>query len=936
MGVRSSKSGAESTAAERGAAEPGRKSNWEVIEHYSKSGLHSGSVRSRQEEAAARLELAPPPPASQRARRPLYSPCLRLFRSHRFTDVQVESLYQRYFLRMDQSSLTSLLGILMIVLVSLGLLEYIMRDTAGVRVLLAVLATLLVLYVSLAVTLARARLLRTLLLLVFSCLIAVSFFALVASVVATSETGSPTDGVWQTLFCVYMVYALLPLRLREALASGLLLALLHLSLAGYLSRDHPAALPLIACNGLLFLCVNMAGVFTHYPSELAKRKAFLETRQCIEARLVTQRENQQQERLLLSVLPRHVAMEMKSDIAEQQRDTMFHKIYIQRHDNVSIIFADICGFTALSDQCTAEELVRLLNELFARFDRLAAEHNCLRIKLLGDCYYCVSGLPEPRPDHAHCCIEMGLDMIEAIALVREVTGVNVDMRVGIHTGRVHCGVLGLRKWQFDVWSNDVTLANYMESSGLPGRIHITAETLACLNGSYSVEPGNGKLRHAYLRQHNIETFLIIADEASRYQTSNERKTGANGMVSKELRTMGYTAGHVLPNRLLPGTELKTTAEEVDDYLARAIDARSIDRLRNQHCRRLLLTFNSAHIEQKYSTKRDKMLSVYFVSAFTVFGFIVAVQFIIVPQTLLTTATFFVGGVVVIGAAYLVMAESWKCCPAFLRHISGQLADRRGLTQALAVLVVFVIYLCAVLPVCIFDAASLDACFGVQKYNRVLNRTVMSDDVTSSGDVTAPDARNVTPAADFSCLPSAARHFPEFVTFSVIAAMVSCAVFQQVTSLVKTGTLLVICLSYLVLVLVHQPTLFNGELLGSSTGELVTTRYVTIIIMGTFLSALVIHGRQTEATSRLDFPLEAASHRGKGGNGAPPGVQQETAGQHFTSACSRLFYVWGKRRRPVPSAVRLSVHHVCVHSELLGLLRGAGGQQRGCRMPPPAE
>ena len=80
----------------------------------------------------------------------------------------------------------------------------------------------------------------------------------------------------------------------------------------------------------------------------------------------------------------------------------------------SILFADICGFTALSSQCTAQELVKMLNELFARFDRLASENHCLRIKILGDCYYCVSGLPEARPDHAHCCVEMGLDMIEAI------------------------------------------------------------------------------------------------------------------------------------------------------------------------------------------------------------------------------------------------------------------------------------------------------------------------------------------------------------------------------------------------------------------------------------------------------------------------------------------------------------------------------------------
>ncbi|KAL3220092.1 hypothetical protein MRX96_050453, partial [Rhipicephalus microplus] len=80
-----------------------------------------------------------------------------------------------------------------------------------------------------------------------------------------------------------------------------------------------------------------------------------------------------------------------------------------------ILFADICGFTSLASQCTAEEVVRMLNELFARFDKLAAENHCLRIKILGDCYYASPGLPDPRPDHAQCCVEMGLDMIEAIA-----------------------------------------------------------------------------------------------------------------------------------------------------------------------------------------------------------------------------------------------------------------------------------------------------------------------------------------------------------------------------------------------------------------------------------------------------------------------------------------------------------------------------------------
>uniref|UniRef100_A0A182MEH6 adenylate cyclase n=1 Tax=Anopheles culicifacies TaxID=139723 RepID=A0A182MEH6_9DIPT len=426
-----------------------------------------------------------------------------------------------------------------------------------------------------------------------------------------------------TVIAIYIIYTMLPIRLREAVVGGSLLSISHIVLMFYMNESDD--MDVLYCDLITLACTNTTGILLHWPKEKSQRKAFMETRQCVEARLKIQRENQKQEQLLLSVLPRHVAMEMKNDIAGQPREAQFHKIYIQRHENVSILFADICGFTSLSDQCTAEELVRLLNELFARFDRLAQEHHCLRIKLLGDCYYCVSGLPEARPDHALCAVEMGLDMIDAIALVREVMAVNVNMRVGIHTGRVHCGVLGLRKWQFDVWSNDVTLANYMESGGVPGRVHITKETLRCLGDHYDVEEGRGADRNSYLKDHQIQTYLIVPKDASyRPHTMSKQSSSVNGNISKELRMMGHWSKMGFNDK----TEPKSTEEEVNEYLIKAIDARSIDRLRLDHCKRFHLTFIKDDIERKYCLEPDPMLNVYFYCSIIIFLGIMAIQVLV--------------------------------------------------------------------------------------------------------------------------------------------------------------------------------------------------------------------------------------------------------------------------------------------------------------------
>ncbi|KAH1023903.1 hypothetical protein HUJ05_003481 [Dendroctonus ponderosae] len=642
-----------------------RKSNWQVIEHFGSkdkgslsssliavgsitrsppnrdngSGPNSPDPESREVEADLLVS-----PASRKDMPGFFRKLLRLLRklcsTHQFKNEQVEMLYQRYFLKMNQSNMTNLISLLLLLCIGfilLGAVDFVLprvedfhsafEDSPRLDYLVALMCTsaCCIAVYGVLLTFVSKPAMNEVYLIIISYFILFTFVVLQICIAIFFGKGRPLIGAAFAVISTYLTYALMPNRLKDAVLSGAILAVIELVLLIYVG--HLRRFSDVISNFIILLCANLAGVCTHYPREVAQRKAFLETRQCIEARLKIQRENQQQERLLLSVLPRHVAMEMKADIAGQPKEEQFHKIYIQRHDNVSILFADICGFTTLSDQCTAEELVRILNELFARFDKLAAEHHCLRIKLLGDCYYCVSGLPEPRPEHAQCTVEMGLDMIDAIALVRGVMDVNVNMRVGIHTGRVHCGVLGLRKWQFDVWSNDVTLANYMESGGIPGRVHITKETLKCLGNDYMVEPGHGGERNSYLKDHNIDTFLIVA-QSYRGGGVPHQSHSMNGNVAKEMRIMGHGAQHghsTKPFSEPTESREKNPEDEVNEYLMKAIDARSIDRLRTEHCRILLLNFRDPNKERKYALERDRMLTLYFVCSTFCFAAIILVQ-----------------------------------------------------------------------------------------------------------------------------------------------------------------------------------------------------------------------------------------------------------------------------------------------------------------------
>uniref|UniRef100_A0A3B5L8C3 adenylate cyclase n=1 Tax=Xiphophorus couchianus TaxID=32473 RepID=A0A3B5L8C3_9TELE len=422
--------------------------------------------------------------------------------------------------------------------------------------------------------------------------------------------GLEKDPSWYILFTLFATYTLLPLPLLWAMCAGFLTPILHILMEIWFHYND------VFAKGLLYMGMNTAGLFIHYLTDHAQRQVFLETRRCIEGRLKLEQENQRQERLVLSILPRFVALEMIADMSSLENELNpheFYKIYIHQYKDVSILFADIKGFTQLSINLSPQEMVLTLNELFGRFDRLAEEHHCLRIKILGDCYYCVSGVPEPQLAHARYCVEMGLAMISTIRLVQKQLNIDLDMRIGIHSGSILCGVLGLQKWQFDVWSWDVSIANKLEAGGIPGRIHISRATLDCLGTTYKTEDGHGRDRNEFLRKHNIDTFFICPQEG-RNQDGHPEPI----KVQKRIRTWNpeIPFGHAIDmNCVSVGTQNRfkeftfmcllfsflfasCTSREINKRIKHAIEVRSSERMRKEHITALTLVFKDTHIENK--------------------------------------------------------------------------------------------------------------------------------------------------------------------------------------------------------------------------------------------------------------------------------------------------------------------------------------------------
>jgi adenylate cyclase len=175
-------------------------------------------------------------------------------------------------------------------------------------------------------------------------------------------------------------------------------------------------------------------------------------------------EQDRSEQLLLNVLPRPIAERLKSG----------ETLIADRVKEVTVLFADIVGFTQLTETIDANELVDMLNELFSDLDRLAERHGLEKIKTIGDSYMLVGGLPTPREDHASAVADMALEMLGAVESCSVRLQRDLSLRIGIATGEVVAGVIGQNKFSYDLWGDTVNTSSRLASEGLPGQIWVTA------------------------------------------------------------------------------------------------------------------------------------------------------------------------------------------------------------------------------------------------------------------------------------------------------------------------------------------------------------------------------------------------------------------------------------------------------------------------------
>uniref|UniRef100_A0A7N6BES3 adenylate cyclase n=1 Tax=Anabas testudineus TaxID=64144 RepID=A0A7N6BES3_ANATE len=665
------------------------------------------------------------------------------------------------------------------------------------------------------------------------------------------------------LFIVFVVYTMLPFSMRGAIFASAITCFSHTILA----------------NVIIFTCGNLAGAYHKHLMDLALKQTYQDTCNCIKSPIKLEFEKYQQERLLLSLLPSHIARVMKAEIIQRlqgpnfgrtESTNNFHNLYVQRHTNVSILYADIVGFTRLASDCSPGELVHMLNELFGKFDQIAKENECMRIKILGDCYYCVSGLPESLPHHARNCFPFSVCSLHR--KVRDATGVDINMRVGVHSGNVLCGVIGLRKWQYDVWSHDVTLANHMEAGGVPGRVHISSVTLEHLKGSYKVEPGDGQSRDSYLKEHGVVTYLVINPKTERHSPLlgvRSRPSLDGGKMRASVRMTRYLEswGAAKPFANLHHRESMTTdkinttdvpmgqyhfqrrersksqrrrfEEELNERMIRTIDGINSQKqwLKSEDIQRISLFFHNKALEKEYRSTTLPAFKYYVTCACLIFCCIFIVQVLVLPKTAVLGISF--------GLTFLLLALILLLC--FAGHI---LQGRKGSFCSLTWFPTSSRFI-------VTNNPWLRLVLTMTTTALILVMAIFNMDILTA---TPPEAALTTPPVnltntsllDYLELNTNQNKFylPYFI-YCCILGLVSCSVFLRINYELKMVVMLVAVVIYNIIILQTHALLLDG-FSKAPPGVLKDLKTMGSVSLFIFFITLLVLARQNEYYCRLDF------------------------------------------------------------------------------------
>lgn len=290
---------------------------------------------------------------------------------------------------------------------------------------------------------------------------------------AIAQPNDPGYSFYYTglILVLMLAYSLAKLRFWYATISNLTIVVVY-ELVCVMHHDFLATqqgLLVFLNNNFFLIAANVVGILTCYSLEFYARRDFLQ-RRAIEF------EKEKSERLLLNVLPEEVAVTLK----EGKRDGTI----AQHFEAVTILFADVVGFTPISSKLSPHELVELLNELFSHFDNLVEKHDLEKIKTIGDCYMVASGVPTERDNHAQVMTLLALEMLDYVEKKTFSGGIKLNLRIGLNSGPVIAGVIGHKKFAYDLWGDTVNVASRMESHGGSQQIQITRSTYELIKDDF--------------------------------------------------------------------------------------------------------------------------------------------------------------------------------------------------------------------------------------------------------------------------------------------------------------------------------------------------------------------------------------------------------------------------------------------------------------------